>query len=78
MIKFAAKMPNGNTFIGLGLEAKNMELLRAGKPIIVHGTELGAPVEIAIFFGETKEQMMEMLLGAGVELPAAATPQGSA
>lgn len=70
MVKFRARgtmdvaTGKDKKVIGLGLSAKNVELLKEGKPIVVKGEEIGLPrVEIFIFYGETEESMKEDLKG---------------
>ena len=55
MIKASA---NDGELVILGLSAKNIELLQQGKPIIVHGNDLGIKnIQILIFAGDTEETM---------------------
>lgn len=63
MIKFSSLTDHG-LLIGLGISDKNVELLKAGKPIKVNLMELGVtePIEIMIFHGETEEKMAKTLL----------------
>lgn len=51
----------------LGLSRLNLERLQEGKPILVQLEELGmGRGKIAIFFGETEDQMIEDLKKAGI------------
>jgi len=50
----------GQTMVGLGLSEGNLGRLREGKPIHIFGAEMGLPVDIVIFWGETEEKLIEM------------------
>lgn len=51
----------GNKII-IGLSARNVELLRQGKPIIICTDDLGIPdAEIVVMYGETEQQMLAEL-----------------
>jgi hypothetical protein len=48
--------------IFFGLSARNLQLLRAGKPIKVELEELGLTGSVVIFYGETEEAMRADLI----------------
>jgi hypothetical protein len=76
MIKFAATK-NGRTLMGLGLARRNIELLMAGKPILVDGEKLNLPFDVMILYGETEMTIVDELKAVGVELPPAQIDPGS-
>jgi hypothetical protein len=50
----------------IGLEERNLEKLREGKPYHRHGAEVGLPFDIVIFYGKTEDDIvstMEQLSG---------------
>jgi hypothetical protein len=55
----------------LGLEARNIELLQAGRPMAMELKELGLPdVAIVIVYGETKEEIIATLeRDTGLKMP---------
>jgi hypothetical protein len=61
MIKAVGKNPDGTPMILLGISAKNVELLKEGKPMLVSLKELGLEGNVAIFYGETEESMEQEL-----------------
>lgn len=66
MIKFRANGKNGDLY-GFGLTAKNIELLKQGKPVVVDMREVGVPnMTIALFYGETEEELAEELKKHGM------------
>jgi hypothetical protein len=66
MIKFRAKGDNGDIY-GLGLSAKNVELLKQGKPIVIDMTDIGVPGRtIMLFYGETEQDIVKELKGYGL------------
>jgi hypothetical protein len=70
MIKFTANGPNGKTILGLGLQIENIKLLMDGKPIIIDGSKMEiGNIEIAIFYGTTQQEMINMLREGGIKLP---------
>lgn len=64
MIKALAKTLDGAPMILLGLSAKNIELLKARKPILAELSELGMEGQVAIFYGETEEEIEAELKAA--------------
>ena len=66
MIKFRAKARKGDLY-GFGLSARNLELLKQGKPIVIDMMEIGVPnMTIALFYGETEEAITEELKKYGM------------
>jgi hypothetical protein len=63
MIKFKGTDGQGGTVLGLGLSRVNVAFLTEGKPILVHGKDLGMPelASIVIFFGETERDLVAEL-----------------
>jgi len=62
-----AKSNDGHVLIGLSY--KNLELLRAGRPIVIDTAEMyldRIPPQIFIFAASTEEQMMRDLERAGM------------
>lgn len=64
MVKALGKTLDGTPMILLGLSAKNIELLKARKPMLVELSELGMEGQIAIFYGETEEAIEAELKAA--------------
>jgi hypothetical protein len=62
MIKFKATV-GGKLVLGLGLSRVNVALLTEGKPILVHGADVGMPDlgHVVIFFGETERDLIHEL-----------------
>lgn len=50
----------GRKIVGLGVEERNLERLRAGDPIHVFGEEMGLPFDIVIYYGKDMEALMAM------------------
>ena len=67
MIKMMSK--DGKS-VFFGLSEMNLQLLRARKPIVFAGDEVGFPgFQICIFYGDTEESMSEELTQAGIVAP---------
>ncbi len=60
MIKASLTRGGRQVFV-LGLSARNIELLRQGKPIPVNLAELGGKGEVLIMYGETEEDIADEL-----------------
>jgi predicted transcriptional regulator len=62
----------GNVVL-LGLEPRNIELLKKGNPIMVRLSELGVPncdVVVAIMYGDTQEAIVAKIEAAtGLKVP---------
>lgn len=67
MIKFRAS-GDGREVVGLGLTARNIELLKQGKPILVKLSALGIEtnIEITIIYGEDEKSLYRDLRKAGL------------
>lgn len=59
MLKWTGES-HGRKIIGLGVEEKNLERLRAGDPIYIFGEEMGLPFDIAIYYGKDMNTLMAM------------------
>jgi hypothetical protein len=62
MVKFKAY--NGATkraFVGFGLSERNIQMLKMGKPIFVHGNSMNTVIDYFIFYGRTEKEMHEMM-----------------
>lgn len=71
MLKWASKSKDGSRpVLGFGLEAKNIELLKAGRPIIAKVSISGVECDVVIHYGETAAKIFTDLEAAGVALPA--------
>lgn len=63
-----ARLSSG-TFI-LGIDAENIERLKAGQPIVVSLAELGGTDDVVIMYGETLEAIAkELEKASGQKLP---------
>jgi hypothetical protein len=65
MIKATAKMPDGRTMLALGLSFSNLDKFRAEPMdtfIKINGKEMGLPIDVLIFSGETEAHMTDMML----------------
>lgn len=66
MIKFIMERDQ-RKLIGLGLSAGNIRKLQKGKPIQIMGEEMEIPnMDILIFYGNTEEEMAELLKKHGL------------
>lgn len=63
MIKVAAAKEGGGNLLGFGLSARNVELLKSGKPIVIRAGDLGGLItdDIMIFYGETEDLMIKQI-----------------
>ena len=64
MIKASLQGPDGRTLLVLGLSFRNLDRFRdeAGKTFIkILGEEIGLPIDIVIFSGETEAHMMDSI-----------------
>jgi hypothetical protein len=74
MIKATATLPDGKTLLMIGLSFGNLDKFRAqpGDTFIrIDGKQMGLPVDVLIFSGETEAQMQTMmagLIGPGTEV----------
>ena len=79
MIKFTGSGADGRVFLGLGLSHKNLERLKAGRPIRVKLSEVGLPGpphEVLIFAGENEEVMGAQLYAHGAIGPTTVIHEG--
>lgn len=68
MIRATATTKSGRKLVLLGLEAKNIELLKEGKPMFIRGDEYGLDLDfdVTIIYGDTAEDIIRLLKDAGV------------
>jgi hypothetical protein len=70
MFKGAIEGIHGRSVLVLGLSFANLDKLRADAPnggfIKVQGAELGLPIDVVIFAGETEAHMAQMMTGEGL------------
>lgn len=72
MIKATGKQPNGRILLTLGLSFKNLDKFYAepGDTYIkIDGEQLGLPIDVLIFSGETEAHMQDQLDKAGQITP---------
>ena len=70
MIRAVATRADGTKLLLLGVDERNVERLKAGKPIMVEGGPLGLPnVAVAIMYGETMQAIIDELKEAGISVP---------
>lgn len=62
MIKAISKTPTGPLVV-FGLSARNMRLLKEGRPILIDMSELGQKGHVMIFAGDTEGEMMARMGG---------------
>ncbi len=66
MIKATATGPDGKTILVIGLSFGNLDKFRAAPGdtfIRIRGDEIGLPVDVMIFSGETEAHCAEVLAG---------------
>jgi hypothetical protein len=70
MLKWCVHSKEGRpAILGFGLEARNLELLKRGAPIIARVSIGGAKVDVVIHYGETADEMLKELKESGIKLP---------
>ena len=70
MIRAVATKADGTKLILLGIDARNVERLKEGKPLHVRGETLDMPgIEIGIMYGETMQDIIDELKKSGIEVP---------
>lgn len=67
MIKARSIGKDGDDLIIFGLSARNVELLKAGKPISIRMEELGLRGTVLIMYGETEQDIAAELHAAEVK-----------
>jgi hypothetical protein len=65
MVKASFRRADGGKCFVFGLSAKNLELLREGKPIAFSLEPLGGSGEVLIMFGETEQHIAAELQAIG-------------
>jgi len=65
MIKFTGQGRDNRTLLGLGISGKNVEMLKKGNPIFIMGEELELPFDVLLFYGETEQEITELLTKHG-------------
>lgn len=65
MLRFTAHRADGRPVIGLGLEAVNIERLKAGEPIALHLDELDPQLagDLVLFYGVDQRALLDSLAG---------------
>lgn len=67
MLKWTSKgNKTGRPVLGFGLEEKNLEELRKGRPIIAKVKIGGQECDVVIHYGDTQAKMLADLKGAGI------------
>jgi hypothetical protein len=62
MIKLSAANPKtGRDMLVIGLSEGNLQRMREGKPVHIHGEEWGQKFDLMIFWGETEQAMVKMV-----------------
>lgn len=76
MIKVVAGRPDGSgvPMVYLGLDRNNTRMLHEGKPVLIHGADIGVPVNIVLLAGETLSDVAQDLLALGIRVPADRLP----
>ncbi len=64
MIKFRI----GN-LLGFGLSEGNLRLLREGRPIHIHGAQLGCADDFLIVYGATERDIVDQMRKSGLDVP---------
>lgn len=65
MVKAALTLDNGRRLFVFGLSARNLELLREGRPIAFDLEPMGGMGRVAILFGETEADIADQLRRIG-------------
>jgi hypothetical protein len=66
MIKAYGTMPDGRKVLMIGLSFGNLDKFRAAPGdtyITIDGKQMGLPIDVLIFSGETEAHMQEMMAG---------------
>lgn len=61
-------------YLLLGLEQKNVDSLKEGKPLVVEGAGMGIPFDMFLVYGKTPEDIISDLKEAGLAVPAGPLP----
>lgn len=70
MMKYRLEQATGRPLLVIGLEAGNIDRLKRGQPIMFPSEQLEVPgFDIAIHYGDTKEDMVADLERHGVIVP---------
>jgi hypothetical protein len=69
VIRAVLKRPGSPDLVVLGIDARNVDRLRDGKPIHVVGEPLGVPFDVAVLYGDTLHDVAAEFERAGVPLP---------
>jgi hypothetical protein len=63
MLKWVGKRKSGGAVLGFGLEAREIELLKQGRPIVASVSLGGVKYDIVIHYGETQAELLEQIRG---------------
>lgn len=76
MIRAVTKGKEGEPVVILGITRDNIERLKRGHPIAVDLSEFGLALrgavdhtKVTVLYGETHEEVVDIIEGAGVKLP---------
>lgn len=69
MIKARGRHVSGIPMVIFGLTDRNLELLKAGKPISFHGGELGLECQVLIMYGPDEPTIAKELGIVGATIP---------
>jgi len=61
MIKFKTVYPDGKIGIGLGITARNLELLKEDRPILFDLAAFGLNAKIMIIYGKNEQTILKAL-----------------
>ena len=61
MVKVKLTKVDGNKLIVFGLSEENVQRLKGGQPILIHGSDLDLPDDYVIAYGKTEESIMQDL-----------------
>lgn len=61
MLRAVAVNEDGNNVLLLGLSSINIQLIKAGAPILIELEELGLKGKVVIFHGHTEQDIMRLV-----------------
>lgn len=69
MVRLVSESADGRRLAILGIDAHNIERLKAGLPLWCHGSEMGIDCDIAVMYGDTQAELLRQMKAAGLDVP---------